>query len=72
VFKSFGMDDDKIDKSPFYSILYGESYSRVLKSQLDNPREFKALMIWVRILGFFFLCFGVISLGFIVTLWRSS
>jgi hypothetical protein len=61
MFEAFNMDDEVVDRS-IYSTIFGESYSKRLKAEQERPREFKILMIWVRMVGFFALFLFIIML----------
>jgi hypothetical protein len=57
-----GIDDQDIDRLPFYSSLYGEDYSKHLRSRIETPQKHKFLMIWARIPGCLVLFFALLTI----------
>jgi hypothetical protein len=62
MFKVIGMDDQDIDRLPFYSWFYGEDYSKALKSEIETPEKRKFLMVWARILGCVIIFFTILTI----------
>ena len=61
MFYSLGYKDEDIDRLPIQSAMYGKNYSKRLKAQIETPKEFRALIIWARMIGFFVLFIACIA-----------
>ncbi len=67
--RGWGLNDESIDRLPFYSELYGEKYSQRLQREEESPKSLAGLVLWFRVLGIIFLLMTLIGLcGFILVL----
>jgi hypothetical protein len=72
MFNYLKLSDENVDSLPIYSTLFGESYSKRLKSQQERPKEYRFLMIWSRIIGFSVLFISFITIWLIIVAVRTG